>query len=75
MDPPTVVWARKHISTDECPKTEITAESVGFIEIFQARKTLRGANVESLPARTVEAMLLLENELQRERNDVETQTY
>ncbi len=64
-----VVWARKRVATDQCPKTEITAESQGWVEAFHVWKTLGGRDWQNLPAREVDALMTLEKELRAERND------
>lgn len=63
---PRVVWARKRVSTTECPRSFITAESVGWLEEFHAWKRLGHPDVLSVQARQAEAMLLLERELSEE---------
>ena len=61
-----MVWARGRVSTSECPKSFVTAESVGWLEEFQAWKRFGYANVAEMTARQVEAMLVLEAELGEE---------
>ena len=63
---PRVVWARRRIATKECPRSYITAASVGWIEEFHAWKRLGYPDALSLTARQAEAMLLLEQELSEE---------
>lgn len=64
-----MVWARKRVATDQCPKTEVTAESLGWIDAFRAWKTFGGGDYRSLWAREADALTILETELQTERND------
>jgi hypothetical protein len=63
------VWARKRAATDQCPRTEITAQSQGWVEAFQVWKTLGERDWDRLPAREVDALVTLEKELRAERND------
>lgn len=66
--PSQVVWARARVATDRCPVSEITAESNALIQEFQVWKLFGRLDAFSLPARTVEAFCILENELKAEMN-------
>ena len=66
--PRTVVWARGRTSTEECPKSLITADSVAHLEEFHLWK-LAGGAVREMPAKRVEAFVILEKELAQEMND------
>ncbi len=48
--------------TTQCPKSLITAESLHFLEVYRIWKRLDKSCTMSLPARTVEAIELLEQE-------------
>jgi hypothetical protein len=61
------VWARRDVVTGACPKSYVTAESVGLVEEFLVRRQLGSAGVEGLSARQVEAFMVLERELEKER--------
>lgn len=50
-----------------CPKSYVTAESVGLVEAFLVRRQLGGTGVEELSARQAEAFMVLERELEKER--------
>lgn len=63
------VWARGRLALRTCPTSYITAESIALIEEFQAWKLIGSTNVYDLPARLVEAVFILENELRAEVND------
>lgn len=52
-----------------CPKTVITPQSSGLLETFQVWKALGTSDIQSMSAREVDALLVLEQELQAERND------
>lgn len=60
------MWVRGGVSTLECPKSFVTAESIGWLEEFQIWKRLGYPNVTEMTARQVEAMLVLEAELMEE---------
>ena len=64
-----VVWARRNVALETCPKPYITAESQSLVEEFFVRRQLRAFDVEGLSARQVEAFLVLEKELAGEMND------
>jgi hypothetical protein len=61
------VWSRYHIATDTCPKSYVTATSLGWIEEFLVWRRLGYRRVEKLSARDVEAFMILENELTAEQ--------
>lgn len=54
---------------ESCPKSLITAESESLVESFWAWKLLGGCDLTNLPAKTVDAFCVLENELRAEVND------
>jgi hypothetical protein len=58
--PARVVWVRGQVSTDVCPTSFITAQSIGWIEEFLARKWLRLGLPAELNMRQAEAFLILE---------------
>ncbi len=60
------VWARRGISTQQCPKSLITAESLRLLEEFQIWKRFGCADVWAMTARTVEAISLLEDQWRKE---------
>ena len=66
---PQIIWARKRVSVTSCPTSYISSESLALLEEFHAWKLFGAADVYRLPARTVEAIFVLENELRMERND------
>jgi hypothetical protein len=57
------------VSLATCPTSYITAESIALLEEFHAWKLLGAGSVYELPARLVEAIFVLENELRTENND------
>jgi len=66
-----VVWGRKGVAVDSCPISYVTAESSILLQEFQAWKLFGHGDVFSLPARTVEAVCILENQLRMERTSGE----
>lgn len=62
---PATVWVRGRVSTDECPKSLITPESMQLLEAFHAWK-LGGGALWDRPAKEAEALLTLENEWREE---------
>jgi hypothetical protein len=64
-----LVWARKQVAVESCPKSFITAESESLVEEFFVRRRLAGFRLEELTARQAEAFVILEREFGAERND------
>ena len=66
--PVKIVWTRRQVVTDVCPKSLITAESLGWIEEFLIWKRLRLDLRTDLSARQAEAFLILEDQLALEEH-------
>jgi len=66
--PPRTVWARKNVSTQICPKSYQSADSITWLEEFLVWKRLGSRRLEDLTARQTQAFLLLEGELAAEGN-------
>ena len=64
---PRVVWARHRVSTDRCPVSSVSPESLAWIERFYVWK-LCGGDLMEMPARQADAFLILEQE-QRAENE------
>lgn len=58
---------RNGVALTKCPKSYISGESEAWVEQFLARKVIQGVPLEALPARTAEALLILENEFRKEQ--------
>jgi len=58
-----IVWARGRASTEECPKSLVTAESMELLESYSASKTW---GWKDPTAREADAFLALEQELRAE---------
>lgn len=63
--PPRVVWTRREVALDTCPKSFVSAQSLAWIEQFYVWKVGGGGLLE-MPARQVEAFLILEQEWRAE---------
>jgi hypothetical protein len=61
-----LVWTRKNVTLDQCPKPYITAQSLSLLEEFFIRRRFRTMDSEELSARQVEAFLVLEKEFAAE---------
>lgn len=68
-----IVWVRGNVFSNRCPKSLITAESLRYLDIFTARAQLGGTNIESLEAKTADALLTLQRAWQEENQDGEKQ--
>jgi hypothetical protein len=64
-----IVWARGRTTLATCPTSYITSESLALLEEFHVWKLLGAASFYDLPARLVQAIFILENELRAESND------
>lgn len=67
--PAKVVWSGKRIATDVCPKSLITARSIGWIEEFFVWRKLGLSLSTDMNARQAEAFLILQEELWSEQRD------
>ena len=63
-----MVWARKRVSTDRCPTSVVSAQSLTWIEQFYVWRKLAEKYPGELSAREVEAFLILEQEAQAEES-------
>lgn len=73
-----VVWGRKQVHTEECPRSLVTGESQALLEEFFVQRglalpPLAGLTGEQIPARKVDAFLILQYETEREQHDATTQ--
>ena len=69
---PRIIWGRRQTQAEECPKSLVTGESMALLEEFFVRRRL-GSNepLEEMPARKVDAFLILRDEMEREERDGE----
>jgi hypothetical protein len=54
------------VGTDVCPRSYITACSLGWVEEFLVRRRLGLGEIRKLPARDVEAFVILAREYEKE---------
>jgi hypothetical protein len=64
-----MVWGRRRVFLDTCPRSFVSAESIGLVEAFAAWKLIGSGDFASLPARTADAFCVLENELRAEMSN------
>jgi hypothetical protein len=65
------VWARNGVVSSHCPKSVITSESLYYLEQFRYWKQLGSEALNSMEAKTVDAVLLLEQAWRLEKQDGE----
>ena len=71
---PRVVWGRRQTQTEECPKSLVTGESLALLEEFFVRRRLGfHERIDEIEARKVDAFLILQDEMEREERDGQTQ--
>ena len=64
-----IVWGRGPVHVDECPKSLITGNSLSLLDEFFANRALGIAATAETPARTVDAFLILREQLEREERN------
>ncbi len=69
-----MVWARGGIALTRCPRSAITAESEAAVEEFLVWRRVGAAAAGELTARQVEAFVILENAMEREKRNGERHT-
>ena len=63
------MWVRKSVYLETCPRSYVTAASLGWLESFAMWKAL-GGHFTDLSARTADAFSVLEKELRAETGHV-----
>jgi len=63
-----IVWGRRQVAVTRCPKSIITAESMYLLDEFNVWKRYPSAPLHALPARVVDAILILDDEFRAEVN-------
>jgi hypothetical protein len=71
--PARVVWGRKQIQSEECPKSLVTGTSLALLEEFLVRRRLGIQESLETEARKIDAFLILREQMEREERDVTTQ--
>ncbi len=64
-----VVWTRKKVFTQQCPKSMISSQSLMFIEQFRYWKHLGGGVPWDIDSKAADALLLLEQLFKTEEHD------
>lgn len=65
--PERVIWARRQVSLTSCPKSFITPQSLALLEEYAVWRRLGNRTIDGLGARQVEAFLILDDEVSKER--------
>jgi hypothetical protein len=63
-----IVWGRRQVAATRCPKSIITACSMYLLDEFNVWKRSPGVPLHVMPARVVDAILILDNEFRAEVN-------
>ena len=71
---PRIVWGRKRMHVDECPKSLVTGESLSLLEEFFVRRRLGIPDSLDLEARKVEAFLILRDLMEKEQRSGTSQS-
>lgn len=66
-----VVWARGNVSTDECPKSYISADSLYYLERFAVWRAFGNSQTDELPAKEAEALIILESQWKAEKQNAQ----
>jgi hypothetical protein len=61
------VWTRRNLHTTACPKPLIDSQSIAWIESFVVQKLLHFGIAAQMPAKDVDAFLLLDQLLAQEK--------
>ncbi|HEY3825829.1 MAG TPA: hypothetical protein VGL82_14795 [Bryobacteraceae bacterium] len=64
-----IVWGRKQMQVQECPKSLITGDSLALLEEFFVKRRLGMNDSLETEARKVDAFLILRDEMEREERD------
>lgn len=69
-----LIWVRRDVSLQTCPKSYVTAESQTLVEEFFVRRRLGGMEFAQLTAKQVEAFVILERALAAEMKNAQHNT-
>ncbi len=70
---PRIVWGRRQVSSQECPKSFVTGESMALLEEFFVGRRLGIPDSLESEARKVDAFVILRDLMEREERDGTTQ--
>jgi hypothetical protein len=67
------VWGRSGVFSASCPKSIITADSLYFLEQFRWSKQFGIGDIRSLPAKAADALMVLEEawQMEKQRGQIE----
>jgi hypothetical protein len=68
-----IVWGRRQVHTEECPRSFIRGGSTSLVEEFIVRRRLGIGDTLDLDAKKVDAFLILREQMEREEADGTTQ--
>jgi hypothetical protein len=66
---PRIIWGRRQVQTQECPKSFITGESIALLEEYFVSSRLGIPQSVELEARKADAFLILRELMEREERD------
>jgi hypothetical protein len=66
---PGIVWGRRQVFTNECPKSYVTGESLSLLEEFFVRRRLGMAHSMDMEARKTDAFVILRDLMEQEERD------
>ncbi len=67
------MWGRKQVSSQECPKSFVTGESMALLEEYFVRTRLGIPSSMDTEAKKADAFLILRDLMEREERDVTPQ--
>ena len=70
---PRIVWGRGQVHVDECPKSYVTGDSISLLEEFFVLQALGTKVSATAPARTVDAFLILREQVDKEERNGTTE--
>lgn len=69
---PRIVWGRRQVTSQECPKSAVNGETLALLEEFLVARRLGTPADRNDDARKVDAFLILKEQMEREERDVTT---
>jgi hypothetical protein len=66
---PRIVWGRRQVSSQECPKSFVTGESMALLEEFFVGRRLSIPDSLDTEARKADAFVILRDLMEREERD------
>jgi hypothetical protein len=66
---PRIVWGRRQVQSQECPKSFVTGESMALLEEFFVKRRLGIPDSVDADARKIDAFVILGDLMEREERD------